>query len=103
MSGGMAYVYDPNKTFPALCNKEMVDLEQLSSATEDETVTNLLRNHVRFTQSPVAQKILDQWKSQRKNFVKVIPKDYKTVLQAIETAKRTGVPQDQAIMEASSG
>ena len=103
MSGGMAYVYDPNKTFPALCNKEMVDLEQLSSATEDETVTNLLRNHGRFTQSPVAQKILDQWKSQRKNFVKVIPKDYKTVLQAIETAKRTGVPQDQAIMEASSG
>ena len=103
MSGGMAYVYDPDKTFPALCNKEMVDLEILSTDAEDEAVVSLLRNHVRYTQSTVAQKILDQWKIHRKNFVKVIPKDYKTVLQAIETAKRTGVPQDQAIMEAAHG
>ena len=102
MSGGMAYVYDPNKTFSALCNKEMVDLEKLSTSTDDETVIELLRNHVRFTQSAVAQAILDQWKASRIDFVKVIPKDYKTVLQAIETAKRTGIPQDQAIMEASS-
>ena len=103
MSGGIAYVYDPDKAFPALCNKEMVDLEKLSTSEDDETVVAMLRNHVRFTQSTVAQRIVDQWKAQRRNFVKVIPKDYKTVLQAIETAKRTGVPQDQAIMEASSG
>ena len=56
-----------------------------------------------FTQSSVAQKILDQWKINRKKFVKVIPKDYKIVLQAIETAKRIGIPQDQAIMEAAHG
>ncbi len=103
MSGGMAYVYDPDKRFPALCNKEMVDLEELSADADKEEVVSLLKNHVRFTQSPVAQNILDQWKTHCTNFVKVIPKDYKTVLQAIETARRTGVPEDQAIMEASHG
>ncbi len=103
MSGGMAYVYDPHDTFPNACNSEMVDLENLSIDTDDDTVVSMLKRHVHFTQSSVAQKILDQWKINRKKFVKVIPKDYKIVLQAIETAKRTGIPQDQAIMEAAHG
>ena len=81
----------------------MRHLETFSTSTDKETVIELLRNHVRFTQSAVAKQILDQWKTSRIDFVKVMPKDYKTVLQAIETAKRTGVPQDRAIMEASNG
>ena len=103
MSGGMAYVYDLHDTLPNLCNSEMVDLENLSTDTDDDTVVSMLKRHVHFTQSSVAQKILDQWKINRKKFVKVIPKDYKIVLQAIETAKRIGIPQDQAIMEAAHG
>ena len=103
MSGGMAYVYDLHDTLPNLCNSEMVDLENLSTDTDDDTVVSMLKRHVHFTQSSVAQKILDQWKINRKKFVKVIPKDYKIVLQAIESAKRIGIPQDQAIMEAAHG
>jgi len=103
MSGGTAFVYDPDKVFPGLCNKEMVDLEPIIADDDEETVLALLRSHVRFTQSTVAQAIVDNWKVARGNFVKVMPKDYKKVLAAIETAKRTGIPEDQAIMEASNG
>jgi len=102
MSGGIAYVYDPASEFPGRCNTEMVDLEELTESDEQQ-IKELLRNHVRFTQSSVAQAILDNWKTAQKNFVKVMPKDFKKVLQAIETAKRTGIPEDQAIMEASHG
>tara|TARA_R110002096_G_scaffold3475_6_gene17115 strand:- start:687 stop:5363 length:4677 start_codon:yes stop_codon:yes gene_type:complete len=102
MSGGTAFVHDPNKVFPGRCNLEMVDLESIGS-DDEELVADLLRNHVRYTQSTVAQKILDNWHREIKNFVKVMPKDYKKVLLAIENARRTGIPEDQAIMEASNG
>ncbi|MDA0820920.1 MAG: glutamate synthase large subunit [Proteobacteria bacterium] len=103
MSGGVAFVYDPDKAFPALCNKEMVDLEKIKTAEDEEIVLTLLKNHVRYTQSTVAIAIIDRWKRCRSQFVKVMPKDYKKVLLAIETAKRTGIPEGQAIMEASNG
>ena len=102
MSGGTAFVHDPDKVFPGRCNLEMVDLESIG-ADDEELVTELLHNHVRYTQSTVAQKILDNWHREIKNFVKVMPKDYKKVLLAIENARRTGIPEDQAIMEASNG
>lgn len=103
MSGGVAYVYDPDNEFPALCNTEMVDLETIAAEDDGEHVKQLLKNHVRFTQSSVAQKILDRWELNQTKFVKVMPKDYKRVLEAKELARRTGVPEDQAVMEASHG
>ncbi|MGB1883434.1 MAG: glutamate synthase subunit alpha, partial [Gammaproteobacteria bacterium] len=103
MSGGVAYVYDPDNEFPALCNTEMVDLETIAAEDEGEHVKQLLKNHVRFTQSSVAQKILDRWELNQTKFVKVMPKDYKRVLEAKELARRTGIPEDQAVMEASHG
>ena len=102
MSGGMAFVYDPEGKFPALCNTEMVDLESMDDDNADE-VKRLLKNHVRFTQSTVAQKILDRWELNREKFVKVMPKDYKRVLAAKEKARRTGMSEDQAVMEAAHG
>jgi glutamate synthase (ferredoxin) len=103
MSGGIAFVYDADKVFPALCNTQMVDLEKVTSDEDGALLLELLKNHVRYTQSTVAQDIVENWKRCRGDFVKVMPKDYKKVLQAIETAKRTGIPEDQAIMEASNG
>ena len=103
MSGGIAFVYDADKVFPALCNTQMVDLEKITSDEDEALLLELLKNHVRYTQSTVAQDIVENWKHCRGDFVKVMPKDYKKVLQAIETAKRTGIPEDQAIMEASNG
>ena len=103
MSGGIAYVYDPENTFTALCNTEMVDLEAVETDDDEQTVKGLLKNHLRYTQSAVAQSILDRWDANKEKFVKVMPKDYKRVLEAKEMAKRTGIPEEQAVMEAAHG
>ena len=51
----------------------------------------------------VAQKLLDRWVTGQPKFVKVIPRDYKQVLAAIRRARETGVPEEQAVMEAAHG
>jgi glutamate synthase (NADPH/NADH) large chain len=79
MSGGVAWVYDPKKAFARKCNKEMVDLDPLSTEDENRIVT-LLKLHNSLTNSKVAEFILSDWKAQSINFVKVFPKEYKAVL-----------------------
>ena len=51
----------------------------------------------------MAERLLSDWNTTRTKFVKVMPKDYKRVLAAMERARRTGIPEDQAVMEASHG
>ena len=102
MSGGIAFVLDAKGDFKRRCNLEMVELESLD-ADDVEQVRELLRRHVRYTSSTLAQKLLDRWKSTQLKFVKVMPKDYKRVLAAITKARQTGVPEDQAVMEAAHG
>ena len=103
MSGGEAYVYDPDGVFAGRCNREMVDLESIVSAVDEELVRRLLEKHLHYTHSTVAQGILDRWTLNKEKFVKVMPKDYKLILEAIETARRTGIPEEQAIMAAAHG
>ncbi|MEJ2071348.1 MAG: hypothetical protein P8X58_13255, partial [Syntrophobacterales bacterium] len=68
-----------------------------------EVIRDLLTRHVYYTQSTVAQRILADWKRYERRFVKVMPKDYKRVLEAIERARETGIPEDEAVMEAAHG
>lgn len=83
MSGGIAYVYDPNSKFPAKCNMEMVNLDPIDD--EDALfLKRVIKNHLQFTGSDVAENILANWDLEISNFVKVFPTDYKAVL-----AKRT--------------
>ncbi|MGE4615902.1 MAG: glutamate synthase large subunit, partial [Gammaproteobacteria bacterium] len=103
MSGGIAYVFDPEGVFPPLCNTQMVDLDTIDSDGDEETVRRLLKNHVRYTQSTVAQRILERWDLKREKFVKVMPKDYKRILEAMEKARLTGISEEQAVMEAAHG
>ncbi len=79
MSGGLAYIYDPETQFPDRCNAAMVGLEPLD--TDDEVrVASLISEHVKYTQSPVGQAILDNWTNTKKSFIKVLPHDFKAVL-----------------------
>ncbi len=87
MSGGVAWVYDVDKTFPINCNTEMVDLDPLDAEDEKE-IKRLLQNHYKLTKSQAAKFILDDWKQQSDKFVKVFPRDYKEVLK-----KQTKVKQ----------
>jgi len=99
----VAYVFDPENRVPALCNTEMVDLDRLEEPEDEEAVIRLLTNHQKHTGSTVAARILEAWSVHRKEFVKVMPRDYKAVLQAIARARQAGLPEEQAIMEAAHG
>ncbi|MDI3313197.1 MAG: glutamate synthase large subunit [Mycobacterium sp.] len=102
MSGGVAYVYDPDGVFPANLNTEMVDLESLD-AEDLAWLRGMIQAHVDATDSAVGQRILNDWPHQQRHFVKVMPRDYKRVLQAIAEAERTGADVDQAVMAAAHG
>jgi len=103
MSGGIAYVLDEQGDFEIRCNQGMVDLETLEEDDDLETVKTLLTKHVHYTQSTVAQNILDNWRNYQSKFIKVMPKDYKRVLAAIKKAEAAGTSVDEAVMEAAHG
>jgi glutamate synthase domain-containing protein 2/glutamate synthase domain-containing protein 3 len=81
MSGGIAYVYDDSGQFPRLCNHEMVSLEVPDRPEDIDTIRYLLENHLKYTNSPVAKGILDDWQRELRYFVKVMPNDYRRVLE----------------------
>jgi len=80
MSGGIAYIYDKGKDFEKKCNLDMVVLEGISSDDAD-TIRNLLSNHYRYTKSMLAKNILNDFEIEKKKFVKVMPLEYKRILQ----------------------
>jgi glutamate synthase (NADPH/NADH) large chain len=79
MSGGIAYVYNVQHNFDSLCNKEMVDLDNIEREDE-KLLQDMISRHYQFTNSTVAKFILNDFENQLKNFVKVFPKDYKKIL-----------------------
>ena len=87
MSGGIAYVHDPDGTFAKKCNLSMVSLEALAPDNE-ETLRKLLAEHQRCTGSPLAAMILKDFETARSRFVKVIPKEYKRVLAGKPAVKK---------------
>jgi glutamate synthase (NADPH/NADH) large chain len=80
MSGGIAYVWDPHRDFEAKCNTGTVDLEAVVEDDDIVELREMIELHREYTGSPVAAKILDEWPMSLKEFVKVMPTDYKRVL-----------------------
>ncbi|MEX0718760.1 MAG: glutamate synthase-related protein [Planctomycetaceae bacterium] len=83
MSGGIAYVHDPRDELAANCNLGTVDLEPLENPGDRNEARRLIEKHLRHTQSTVAKAILDDWKQAAKQFVKVMPTDYKRALREL--------------------
>jgi glutamate synthase (ferredoxin) len=100
MSGGIAYVLDEAGDFHRRCNKEMVYLERLEDEAEIEEVKGMIHKHLEYTKSGRARKILAMWDEMVPRFVKVMPKDYKRMLQAIKRVKEAGLSGEEAIMAA---
>ena len=80
MSGGIAYVYDPNNLFKKRCNIDGLNLDPLSKKSEFDELNELIQNHYNSTLSPLAQRILEKWESSQKDFVRVFPEEYKQAL-----------------------
>ncbi len=86
MSGGVAYVWDKDKDLAKQCNTETFELEAVSDAADIAELKTLISRHLEYTESTVAAHILANWGSALAQFVKVMPTDYKRVLN--ERAKR---------------
>ncbi|NQY55034.1 MAG: glutamate synthase large subunit [Ilumatobacteraceae bacterium] len=103
MSGGIAYVYDPDGTFSAKVNYEMVELEELND-DDREFLHTTIERHRDYTGSGPATRILAQWTDEVRNFRKVMPTDYRRVLTVIEESEAAGLDEDatvEKIMEAA--
>jgi glutamate synthase (NADPH/NADH) large chain len=81
MSGGVAYVLDEERTFSSRCNMGMVELHGLTDQEETNQVHALLVRHHQYTGSEVAQRLLDNWPACTEKFVKVLPTEYRRVLE----------------------
>jgi glutamate synthase (ferredoxin) len=97
MSGGVAYILDEAGDFATRCNMQMVGLETLEDPSEIAEVRQIIQKHVDYTKSDKAKTVLDRWEEMVPKFVKVMPKDYKRVLQAINNALASGLSGDDAL------
>jgi len=86
MSGGIAYIWDPEDQFLPNCNREMVELERIEQPEEADEVRELIEQHREYTGSTVAEQILAGWPRTVAQFVKVMPRDYKRVLMEMQQA-----------------
>jgi glutamate synthase (ferredoxin) len=100
MTGGIAYVFDWDGDFNGKFNHEMVELEKMDDPSEIANVKDMINRHAELTFSPLAYRILSDWDKACQRMIKVLPRDYKRMLQAIHDVEATGVTGDEAVMMA---
>jgi glutamate synthase domain-containing protein 3 len=94
MSGGIAYVLDEDRDFKKKCNLEMVELETLNSM-DKETIHNLLHKHHKYTKSKKAEIIINNYESYLKKFIKVMPLEYKRILETYKLDKKLNMAESK--------
>ena len=92
MSGGVAYVYDRMRELKNKYNPEMVELEKVADA-DWPALHDMILNHHRYTESPVAKNILDDFKKNLHYFVKVMPLEYKRILESTKIEKKESLTE----------
>ncbi|MFW6256693.1 MAG: glutamate synthase large subunit [Bacillota bacterium] len=99
MTGGVAYVLDLENDFNEKCNQSMVKLGDIEK--EDEVIIKeMLENHLVYTNSARAQKVLAGWDDYRDQIVRVMPRDYQRMTETISRYEKQGLPRKEALMEA---
>jgi glutamate synthase domain-containing protein 3 len=89
MSGGVAFVYDPDGDFHTRCNLQMVELDKLEEPEDLDLVRGLIERHLEYTGSQVAKRMLSEWPGIAAQFIKVMPTDYKrAIAQQLDAAKQ---------------
>ena len=87
MSGGVAYVYDPDHTFDYFCNMDMVELSLVEDSVSRKELLELIRQHYLHTGSALAGRMLDDWYRYIEDFIQVVPIEYKRVLEEEKMAR----------------
>jgi glutamate synthase (ferredoxin) len=100
MSGGVAYVLDEKGEFARNVNRQMVGLEKIETPVEAAEVRAMIERHMAYTQSARAAQVLAAWDQMLPRFVKIMPKDYKRMLECITRVHAQGLTGDDAVMAA---
>lgn len=100
MSGGIAYIYDRRGDFRTRCNLEMVELSPLEDPDEIDEVKEMIRTHAEQTGSMLGQRVLANWEDNLSRFVRVVPKDYQRMLEALKQVETSGLSGEDATMAA---
>ena len=100
MSGGIAFVLDESHNLYKKVNKELVSMEDITTAHDKELLFRLINNHFKETGSKVAERILSNFDESLSNFKKIIPNDYKKMLEEIAKSEQKGSSHEEAVMEA---
>lgn len=100
MSGGVAYVYDPNHDLYMRLNKQLVNTYEVSGKADKEVLEELLNKHYTYTDSDVAKKILSNLDEELSNFKKIVPKDYEKITTLIQELQAKGYHEDEASLMA---
>ena len=87
MSGGVAYVYDPDHTFDYFCNMDMVELSLVEDSVSRKELLELIRQHYLHTGSALAGRMLDDWHRYIEDFIQIVPIEYKRVLEEEKMAR----------------
>ena len=87
MSGGVAYVYDPDHTFDYFCNMDMVEINLVEDSVSRKELLEHIRQHYLHTGSALAGRMLDEWHRCVEDFIQVVPIEYKRVLQEEQNKK----------------
>ena len=80
MSGGIAYVLDTDGDFPYYCNQDLVELSAISDYEDVKELQKIISSHLSYTKSTIAEEVLVKWDEYLPKFVKVLPLEYKKVL-----------------------
>ena len=93
MSGGVAYVYDEDGRFAQRCNMEMVELSSIEDEEDVSTIRTLMHDHIAYTRSEKAARILSDIKEELAKFVKVMPLEYKRILEQKKLEEQMGLAE----------
>lgn len=100
MSGGVAFVLDMKHDLYKKLNKQLVTMDTIADRHDIETLQHLIKKHTEETQSPLGERILENFQDYLPHFKKIIPNDYKKMLVEISHAEERGLPHEEAVLEA---
>ena len=100
MSGGIAYVLDMGNDLYKRLNKEMISIEAVTDKYEVSELKQLIMDHVNYTNSEIGKRILEDFEGYLPKFKKIIPKDYKKMMNMIVAFEEKGLSREKAAIEA---
>jgi glutamate synthase (ferredoxin) len=100
MSGGVAYVLDEAGDFASRCNLELVGLSRMDDPEELALVRAMIEKHVRWTESAYAVRLLERWPDTVRKLVRVLPNDYRRMIEAMARMRAKGLAQEEAELAA---